>query len=393
MISNGLFQDEPSYLSSLTSKTRIGCFDPELLVELSRQIFISTRNNSKCSTIPEMIFAWFSIHKFCPRLGNKKECTFSGIEWSELSHQTWSGNHQFQVVHEAMARFMFTWRSRNENDAGASSPDENLYTVLQTSAEQAFSSKFGHESYVRATMQYSGKSQIDGTRMMQFVQEKFVTLVHQLERLLQNVQIRAWPTAVVETRANENDNPYEGFWLIGMDMEAPSARATLDPVLEKWNRDTCADARFSAATMVVWAEIIDGAVMNQQEIKEDTRTWPRPLAKPDPRYAIGRVTADSSSTATTAPVTQIGPSETPRKLRPAMDVLNRLTHDPSFDLDDYVVGYTDRHEGIMEKSAGQWISESTHEEWIPQARIQYFRRVSTGAKVWDRASKLDTIFR
>jgi uncharacterized protein (UPF0248 family) len=76
-----------------------------------------------------------------------------------------------------------------------------------------------------------------------------------------------------------------------------------------------------------------------------------------------------------------------------MDVLSRLRHDPAFDLDDYVVGYTDRHAGIQEKAAGMWVSESTDEEWIPQGRIQYFRRVSDGKRVWDRATKYECVFK
>jgi uncharacterized protein (UPF0248 family) len=74
-----------------------------------------------------------------------------------------------------------------------------------------------------------------------------------------------------------------------------------------------------------------------------------------------------------------------------MEILSRLKHDPSFELDDFVVGYTDRHSGTEEREARKWITESTDDEWIPQSRIRYYRRISDGKIVWDRASKTDTI--
>lgn len=142
--------------------------------------------------------------------------------------------------------------------------------------------------------------------------------------------------------------------------------------------------------MVIQADLISREMMIQQDLKEDPREWPLPLATPDSRYTLNRVTKELSEATLSAP---IDPSQPPGKLRPAMDVLSRLKHDPTFDLDDYVVGYTDRHAGIQEKAAGMWVSESTDEEWIPQGRIQYFRRVSDGKKVWDRAIKYDGVFK
>jgi hypothetical protein len=43
-----------------------------------------------------------------------------------------------------------------------------------------------------------------------------------------------------------------------------------------------------------------------------------------------------------------------------------------------------------------WISESTEEEWIPQHRIKYFKKVLGDGHeevVWDRETRLDKIFR
>jgi uncharacterized protein (UPF0248 family) len=157
-----------------------------------------------------------------------------------------------------------------------------------------------------------------------------------------------------------------------------------------WNDQILTDRRrYSSSAMFIRAEVVSYETILKQQLRDDPRVWPRPLAKPDPRYVVTAAKVPTTS----RPVSAESSSLSARKLRPAMDVLSRLRHDTTFDLDDYVVGYTDRHAGIMEKAAGAWVSESTHEEWIPQGRIQYFKRVSDEVRVWDRATKTDFVFR
>lgn len=194
----------------------------------------------------------------------------------------------------------------------------------------------------------------------------------------------------MDVHAKEDDHPYEGYWLIGAAVDKTATRTIIESVLSRWNDKICASHRYSATTMVIRADLNSREMMLQQHLKEDPREWPLPLAKPDPRYKIELITKEAPEAA--VPTSTDG-SQSSRKLRPAMDVLSRLKHDPSFNLDDYVVGYTDRHAGIQEKAAGMWISESTDEEWIPQGRIQYFRRISDGKRVWDRATKYDCVFK
>lgn len=80
------------------------------------------------------------------------------------------------------------------------------------------------------------------------------------------------------------------------------------------------------------------------------------------------------------------------KLRPALDVLNRMRYDPGLDDEDHIVGYRDRHDGVQELSASLWKSDTTDEEFIPQHRIKYFKRKSDDVVVWDRFMRLDLIF-
>ncbi|PTB80822.1 hypothetical protein M440DRAFT_1389022 [Trichoderma longibrachiatum ATCC 18648] len=80
------------------------------------------------------------------------------------------------------------------------------------------------------------------------------------------------------------------------------------------------------------------------------------------------------------------------KLRTAVDALNRIRWDPGMDSGDYVIGYEDRFLGAQEKALDSWRTEQTDEEFIPQHRILYFKRKSDGVIVWDRRSRVDTIF-
>lgn len=80
------------------------------------------------------------------------------------------------------------------------------------------------------------------------------------------------------------------------------------------------------------------------------------------------------------------------KFRSAVDVLNRIRWDDGMDSSDYLVGYEDRFVGAQEKALDGWRTEQTDEEFIPQHRILYFKRKSDGVIVWDRRSRVDTIF-
>lgn len=87
------------------------------------------------------------------------------------------------------------------------------------------------------------------------------------------------------------------------------------------------------------------------------------------------------------------PSPPPAPLRPALDVLHRIRHDPAIDEDDYLVGYLDRHSGMLTMPVSLWrAGDTTTEEFIPQSRIWFFERKSDRVRVWDRERKVDRVF-
>jgi len=154
----------------------------------------------------------------------------------------------------------------------------------------------------------------------------------------------------------------------------------------------------------VQAKVTPRKQLLQQGLRNDTRKWPRSVAEMDPKYRPTK-TAETFTKIPGSNPRQIREQflkhvsnsgrEYPKpstKLRPTKDVLNRLRYDAAYNLDDYVIGYIDRHAGIMEKSAALWVSETTEEEWVPEDRIAYFKHVPEDLVVWDRAKKIDWIF-
>ncbi|GJC93886.1 DUF455 domain-containing protein (endonuclease/exonuclease/phosphatase) [Colletotrichum higginsianum] len=81
------------------------------------------------------------------------------------------------------------------------------------------------------------------------------------------------------------------------------------------------------------------------------------------------------------------------KFRAALDVLNRLRWDPNIDSNDFLIGYEDRFLGPQEKALSAWKSEQTHEEFIPQHRILWFKRRSDDVIVWHRSERIDLLFK
>ncbi|KAI9218925.1 hypothetical protein BC828DRAFT_349906 [Blastocladiella britannica] len=82
------------------------------------------------------------------------------------------------------------------------------------------------------------------------------------------------------------------------------------------------------------------------------------------------------------------------KLRSSKDIMNRLLWDKAaYDPNDYVVGYLDRFDGIMERALLAFKPDDESDpDWVPMHRIVHFRRVSDNVKVWDRKNKIDLVF-
>ncbi|PMD42739.1 hypothetical protein L207DRAFT_632471 [Hyaloscypha variabilis F] len=78
------------------------------------------------------------------------------------------------------------------------------------------------------------------------------------------------------------------------------------------------------------------------------------------------------------------------KLRPGKEVLKRLKFDQAYNVEDYVVGYIDRKEGILECSVAEWEMERGGER--REELLAYVKERGSGVVVWDKVRKIDLVF-
>jgi len=303
--------------------------------------------------------------------------------------------------------------------------------------------------YIRVEVQYWGLSLAKGMSFVGWLESRLVLLLVDLQRSLPRLHARMWPARFVAASEVEApgggaataepaaDRYYQGCYLVGLDRldggdsgagnaggggraEPKLALGTLQTVLDRFAAAIRGDARhFDAGTQWMSAAVVKRAEL-PAELVVDGRDWGA--------YAPGEELSDESDDeeldgsedehddgAAAAAATAArrrkktakggkkmgkkqasaavgGPAEAGRKLRPAEDVIKRLRWDPSLDSGDFVVGYDDRFRGPMEKAFELWKSDQTHEEFIPQHRVLYFKRKSDGVVVWDRETRKDEIF-
>lgn len=228
---------------------------------------------------------------------------------------------------------------------------------------------------------------------MSFFADQGVALENAQDRL-QGLHFRVWPTRLVQASnltANKQSSPHEGFWIIGVGGRLNERKKdTIQQILAAWERGIHVLQRFPTSLMTVFVVLDLG--LSPANLQVDTRQWQRPIVEPDPSLRLEgaayelhhRVSIENRSD----PAPRMGDM---KKLRPAMDVLSRLRWDLRFNVDDYVVVYRDRHGGMLEKPVKDWATDTTAADWIPQDRIWYFKRLSDGTMVWDRAAKKDFI--
>ena len=178
---------------------------------------------------------------------------------------------------------------------------------------------------------------------------------------------RSWMEASIENTINPADfSPDTKDWGWIADDETEADREDMEAI-------------GLASTVSQSSDLAEGTqhTIDDQDKKNTIQSKETSIAE-----LISRVNTGTSITNTTS-----SPS-----LRPAMDILNRIRHDPSMDEDDFIIGYEDRHAGTKELAAKLWSSNVSSEYFIPQSRIRYFKQKSNGQLVWHRQAKLDLMF-
>lgn len=87
-------------------------------------------------------------------------------------------------------------------------------------------------------------------------------------------------------------------------------------------------------------------------------------------------------------------AETPtsqNRLRSAADVMNRIKWDKKYNLDQFIVGYLDRFEGLQEVPFSVFDNRDVSKDsFIPFHRVQYFKQ--NDEIMWSKVDKIDKIF-
>jgi uncharacterized protein (UPF0248 family) len=184
--------------------------------------------------------------------------------------------------------------------------------------------------------------------------------------------------------------------------DIPAAR----DVVMQWEKEICVERVILEADATIDVLIYYGNYeLRELNLEPCTISWPRPILKAEEQgHNVQKQDSDSVASPLKNPKRDkkyrlnVQEQQTNTKsgsLRRAMDVLDRLLWDGTYDIDEFVVGYTDRHSTLpLEKLALDWVKDTTDENWVPEHKIEYFKRYYDGKSevLWDKATRLDKIF-
>ncbi|EED15718.1 DUF455 domain protein [Talaromyces stipitatus ATCC 10500] len=281
-----------------------------------------------------------------------------------------------------------------------------------------------YPSYIKVDVQYWAKAVAKGRALFGWLEFRCVSLLVDINRRFANVHARIWPARFTNMKEEDTEDmeEYQGCFLIGLarneqpstesatESDRKSAHVSLLSLLKKFAEQIRADETYFDQSCS-WVDVSLAKASDLQALRVDKSHWSYTDATQAEdfdsdddveefydSFSVNHTAENTGLIEQTNPQVRSSRSalgvqvvEGPR-LRPAVDVLNRLRWDASFDSADYVVGYIDRFIGEKEIPIDRWKSEQTHEEFIPMHRVLYFKRKSDGERVWDREKRIDLIF-
>ncbi|KAH7100669.1 hypothetical protein BKA62DRAFT_800131 [Auriculariales sp. MPI-PUGE-AT-0066] len=281
-----------------------------------------------------------------------------------------------------------------------------------------------HESFAKVDVAYWGSNSLTGRGLVGHLESRLVQVLTQLQpkAVAPGIRptVRLWPQRLADSVEDPMAlESLQAYFLIGIDNSASSGASsatTHAKTLSAFAENIQTHTRYydPAHAFVSAVEVTRASLANPVP---DAFVWPDvgvdPSAETDSEEDDLNMDADAASlsagasgsfeldrrkrdgkksrkTATTASSLN-APSST-RKLRPSVDVYNRLMWDTSIQKEDHIIGYEDRFKGVKEMPLLSWKREVEDEAFIPFHRVQYFKRRSDNVKLWDRKNRLDTIF-
>ncbi|KAF3909976.1 hypothetical protein ABW20_dc0108024 [Dactylellina cionopaga] len=302
----------------------------------------------------------------------------------------------------------------------------------------------GFNRYVKVDVQFWGTNRQGGRALVGWVESRIVGLLTELQRQTPGLTARVWPgrfhevpvkSGEEEGKKNvEEDEKTEmrGFYLLGLapvpgstaemsKEEKRNGEAAFAAVLRNFETAVRNKDKFDEKDSWVTVSCVkhDGMVTEAGHVVEEDKTmvWDGGEADeegdsiPDDEDSedeeenemvetlLGEGGNDDDFFGSTAKknkkknavAVQQKTGPTP-KLRPSIEVFNRIKWDNKYDAASYVIGYEDRFRGVLEIGVDKWKTEMSDEEFVPMHRVVYFRDRKTGEVVWDREKRVDRIF-
>ncbi|UQC89328.1 endonuclease/Exonuclease/phosphatase [Colletotrichum lupini] len=307
---------------------------------------------------------------------------------------------------------------------------ESLLPVLEPGRDNVMTPSAANfltsfRSFVDLRVHYWGASLERGSRLIGWLESRCASLLVDINRRVPQLSARIWPARFVDASTCDPQNTqgdYQGSYLVGLEWMEPDekpgrgdlevAQSNLRAVLQQFEKMILSDEKYFDSTTswfcasIVktnelgnlrlddreWGVYIDGDDDSDTEDEDDTEDENEEELAAQERLAAGKLSKKAKAAKQRSGTANPKP-EGIGKFRTALDVLNRLRWDPDIDSNDYVIGYEDRFLGPQEKALSAWKSEQTHEEFIPQHRILWFKRGSDGVIVWHRSERIDLLFK
>ncbi|KAL6791159.1 hypothetical protein GGI42DRAFT_346939 [Trichoderma sp. SZMC 28013] len=279
-----------------------------------------------------------------------------------------------------------------------------------------------YRTYIKISARYWGSSQQKGRRYLGWLESRFISILVDISRKTLGLVPRIWPARFIDEEptsgAGEENSELSACYLIGLkwidsiaDKSATSqaaAEGNIRVILQEFeSRIQKNDKFYDAEHCWMNASIMrrsglgpvklapgqlyeyDGA---ETDLDDDDESDTEEENEPDSEIYASKKESRSLKTGASKSISEVVKPAGAGKLRSAVDAMNRIRWDSGMDSSDYLVGYEDRFLGAQEKALDNWRTEQTDEEFIPQHRILYFKRKSDGVIVWDRRTRVDTIF-
>ncbi|KAH7360575.1 hypothetical protein BKA65DRAFT_188722 [Rhexocercosporidium sp. MPI-PUGE-AT-0058] len=288
-------------------------------------------------------------------------------------------------------------------------------SVLMRVRAQPIAAKLDFPSFIKINVEYNGSSSISHGELLGIIEghiERLRISILKLPKMIVAKDARpsciVWPGRLFETSM---ETTKVNNWVYIMGIKAAKAdsetQGELESVVDSWTHTLVSREDFDGSSCFVSANLLDSSEMTGTFINSTESFRRNPISGPK----RNEVTVESPKSNNTPKknkkklqeklqqqkqeLSNSGPSSS---LRTASDVLSRLKYDPNtFDIDDFKIGYEDRVEGrIKEKPAADWELDTQHDEFIPEHRIQYFKKCPPNGQspeiMWDKGKRIDRFF-